>query len=239
MTPVASRRMRRHEQALPAARAAAARPAPAPPRWSRRRGVLSVFAAFAAVGFAASYIGPMGSALSVAKADEAVPVTLYATGLGDIQSLQLQAGEGEPEAVTFDRGGYSVHLIPKPTPTPTAPVKSTTVRSGWVPPFVTPDPGSAQSIAYGMVSARGWSDEQFSCLVALWNKESGWRVNAYNRSSGAYGIPQALPGSKMGSAGADWETNAATQISWGLGYIGARYGTPCGAWAHSQSTGWY
>ena len=64
-------------------------------------------------------------------------------------------------------------------------------------------------------------------------------MNAYNASSGAYGIPQALPGSKMATAGADWETNAATQIEWGLGYVQGRYGTPCGAWAHSQDVGWY
>ncbi len=207
-------------------------------RWSRRRSVVGVFAALAVVGFAAAYVGPMGSALTQAKADEAVPVTLYATGLGDIQSLELAAADEAAEPAALDRGGYSVYVTPKPTPTPT-PVKSTSGGSGWTPPFVTPDPGSAQAIAYDMVRARGWGDDQFSCLVALWNKESGWRVNAYNRSSGAYGIPQALPGSKMGSAGADWETSASTQISWGLGYIGGRYGTPCGAWGHSQSTGWY
>lgn len=97
----------------------------------------------------------------------------------------------------------------------------------------------AQSIAKGMLASYGWGGDQFSCLVSLWNKESGWNVSAYNAGSGAYGIPQALPGSKMGSAGADWQTNAATQISWGLGYIQGRYGTPCGAWGHSQSTGWY
>jgi resuscitation-promoting factor RpfB len=98
--------------------------------------------------------------------------------------------------------------------------------------------GSAQQIAAGMVSARGWSSDQFSCLVSLWNKESGWRTNAAN-PSGAYGIPQALPGSKMASAGSDWQTNAATQISWGLGYIASVYGSPCSAWAHSQATNWY
>jgi len=238
MTPVTSRRMRRHEQAPPAAPAVAVRPAPVAPRWSRRRGVLGVFAALAAVGFVVSYIGPMGHALSEAKADEPLPVTLYATGLGDIQSLQLLPGEGQSEAVSFDRGGYTVYVAPKPTPTLAAVAKPTST-SGWTPPFVTPDPGSAQAIAYDMVRGRGWGDDQFSCLVALWNRESGWRVNAFNRSSGAYGIPQALPGSKMGSAGADWETSAATQITWGLGYIGGRYGTPCGAWSHSQSTGWY
>lgn len=101
-----------------------------------------------------------------------------------------------------------------------------------------PSSGSAQDIAHGMVLAQGWGEDQFSCLVSLWNRESGWRTNAAN-PSGAYGIPQALPGSKMASAGADWATNPATQISWGLGYIEARYGTPCGAWGHSQSSGWY
>jgi hypothetical protein len=75
--------------------------------------------------------------------------------------------------------------------------------------------------------------------VALWNKESHWNVYAHNVRSGAYGIPQALPGDKMATAGADWATNPATQITWGLGYIGGRYGTPCGAWGHSQAKGWY
>jgi uncharacterized protein YabE (DUF348 family) len=98
--------------------------------------------------------------------------------------------------------------------------------------------GTAQQIAAGMVAARGWGSDQFSCLVSLWNKESGWRTNAAN-PSGAYGIPQALPGSKMASAGADWQTSARTQITWGLGYIAAVYGTPCSAWAHSQATNWY
>jgi hypothetical protein len=101
------------------------------------------------------------------------------------------------------------------------------------------DPASAQGIARSMMAASyGWGDDQFACLVALWNKESGWRVNAAN-PSGAYGIPQALPGSKMASAGADWQTNPATQIAWGLGYIAGRYGNACGAWSHSQSVGWY
>ncbi|KAF2414058.1 16S rRNA pseudouridylate synthase [Microbacterium sp. B35-04] len=100
-------------------------------------------------------------------------------------------------------------------------------------------PADAQATARAMLGNYGWGDDQFGCLVSLWNKESGWNYQAYNRSSGAYGIPQALPGSKMGSAGADWQTNPATQIAWGLGYISGRYGTPCGAWGHSQSTGWY
>ncbi|QUW20004.1 transglycosylase SLT domain-containing protein [Agrococcus sp. Marseille-Q4369] len=90
-----------------------------------------------------------------------------------------------------------------------------------------------------MVLSRGWGEDQYSCLYSLWQKESNWNVYAQNRSSGAYGIPQSLPGSKMASAGADWQTNPVTQITWGLGYISGRYGTPCGAWAHSQRVGWY
>jgi uncharacterized protein YabE (DUF348 family) len=99
-------------------------------------------------------------------------------------------------------------------------------------------PTAAMALARAMVAARGWSSTQFSCLVSLWNKESGWRVHAAN-PSGAYGIPQALPGAKMASAGPDWQNNANTQINWGLGYIASRYGTPCGAWAHSQAANWY
>ena len=129
--------------------------------------------------------------------------------------------------------GYLVEKFVEPEP------ESDPAAAGWAPPAVVPDPGSAQAYAAGAVAARGWGSGEFDCLVALWNKESGWRVNAMNPSSGAYGIPQALPGSKMATAGADWATNAATQIEWGLGYITGRYGTPCGAWAHSQSVGWY
>jgi hypothetical protein len=98
--------------------------------------------------------------------------------------------------------------------------------------------GEAQEIAKSMMAGRGWGDDQFSCLVILWNRESGWRTTA-GRIDGPYGIPQSNPGSKMASAGADWETSATTQITWGLGYIAGRYGTPCGAWEHFQTVGWY
>jgi len=94
-----------------------------------------------------------------------------------------------------------------------------------------------RTVARAMLAERG-QDGQFSCLNSLWNKESGWRVSAAN-PSGAFGIPQALPGSKMSSAGADWRTNPATQIRWGLDYIAGRYGNPCAAWSHSQAVNWY
>lgn len=205
--------------------------------------MLGVFAAFAALAFVVAYIGPTGASLSKARAQERTPITLYSSTLGDAQ--RLQPGEGtaghSTAATTLDRGGYRVHVTPKPTPTPEPEpeLAESSSAAGWSPPFVSPDPGTAQAIAYDMVLARGWGDDQFACLVALWNRESGWRVNAYNAGSGAYGIPQSLPGSKMASAGPDWETNPATQITWGLNYIGGRYGDPCGAWAHSESVGWY
>ena len=96
-----------------------------------------------------------------------------------------------------------------------------------------------QAYAKERCYAYGWSESDFNCLVSLWNKESGWNVTAKNRNSGAYGIPQALPGSKMASAGSDYLTNYKTQIDWGLNYIKSRYGTPTAAWQHSQSKGWY
>jgi hypothetical protein len=99
--------------------------------------------------------------------------------------------------------------------------------------------GDPRAIAQALLPSYGFSADQFSCLDALWTKESGWDVHADNPSSSAYGIPQALPGSKMATAGADWAEDPATQVKWGLGYIRDSYGSPCGAWAHSQSYNWY
>lgn len=99
--------------------------------------------------------------------------------------------------------------------------------------------GDPRDIARALLGEFGFGQDQFGCLDSLYMRESGWRVDADNPYSSAYGIPQALPGSKMASAGADWETNPVTQIRWGLGYIKDRYGSPCGAWAHSQGHGWY
>jgi len=102
-----------------------------------------------------------------------------------------------------------------------------------------PDPGTAQSTAYSIMGSFGFSSQTyFGCLQDIWNRESGWRYDAEN-ASGAYGIPQALPGSKMASAGADWQTDPATQIRWGLGYIKNVYGNPCSAWAFEEANGYY
>lgn len=183
-------------------------------RHQRRRHSLPIFAFVAAMAFVF---------VSVIAPDDAMLASASTPAYSDVelQSLSLSAGY----ATEVTRDGYTVTkkviVVPKPA----------RVRA-------TGDAGAAQAIAYEMVKARGWGDEQFACLVDLFNRESHWNVYAAN-PSGAYGIPQALPGSKMASAGADWQTNPATQITWGLGYIAGRYGTPCGAWQASETKGWY
>jgi hypothetical protein len=159
------------------------------------------------------------------------------------QALDVGA-DYQPVAVEHEE--YTATLPPKPTPTPT-PTKTaatTTAAAAAAPvtaaaPAAPPAaPGTAQAWAQQYLASMGMGDDQFSCLVSLWNRESGWNTHASN-PSGAYGIPQALPGSKMSSAGPDWQNSYETQIKWGMGYITGRYTNPCGAWAHSQSTGWY
>jgi hypothetical protein len=127
-------------------------------------------------------------------------------------------------------------LAPKGTPLPTKTPKKDPA------PITVGNPvpvGEAQRIARKLLPGFGFEPStHFGCLVQLWDRESGWRVNAAN-PSGAYGIPQALPGSKMANAGPNWRTNPTTQIKWGLGYIKSRYKTPCGAWSAFRSQGWY
>ena len=90
-----------------------------------------------------------------------------------------------------------------------------------------------------VINTYGWSEYDFQCLVNLWERESGWNPNSHNKSSGAHGIPQSLPASRMASEGADYYTNGYTQIRWGLKYIKGRYGSPANAWSHFQSKNWY
>lgn len=96
-----------------------------------------------------------------------------------------------------------------------------------------------QQYAETLCNSYGWSATDVDCLINLWNKESGWNPYAYNPSTGAYGIPQALPASKMATKGSDYQTNYQTQIKWGLSYISSRYGNPQTAWNHWLSKGWY
>jgi hypothetical protein len=121
-------------------------------------------------------------------------------------------------------------VTPSHSPAPTASPSASPTTAG---------SGSPQQIAQGLLGSFGWSSSQFACLNPLWEHESGWSVTAENAASGAYGIPQATPGSRMSSAGPDWQTNATTQIKWGLQYIKSTYGSPCAAYSHEQATGWY
>jgi hypothetical protein len=117
--------------------------------------------------------------------------------------------------------------------------------SGATVPYTGPIPSSCgefsgnRATGCALMLNAGFKIDQFPCLNKLWTKESGWNHRAENSGSGAYGIPQAYPGSKMGSVASDWRTNPATQIKWGLGYIKGRYDTPCGAWSHFQNSGSY
>ncbi len=199
---------------------------------SRRRQVsLPFFASIAALAFV---LVAVTSPISQTQAAQAAI-------LAEIEKLPTQqlaiAGTG---STALTRDSYSVTapviIAPPPPPPPTAAAKP---GGRAAPAAGAPDPGTAKAIAFDMVAARGWGTEQYDCLVSLWTRESGWNVYAHNKSSGAYGIPQSLPGSKMASAGADWATNPATQITWGLGYIAGRYSNPCGAWNASETKGWY
>jgi hypothetical protein len=216
-------------------------PVSSEPKRSRRssgkgRPVVVGFAFLAAIGLALVSVGPYSSLK--ASADRAPHVVDRFAG----QPVQALDTTDATPAASIARDSFTVTAPPPPKPSPT-PTPSSTGSSdsdsdsdSGAPAVGTPDPGSAQAYA---LTALGGDQTQFACLVALWNKESHWNVYAYNASSGAYGIPQALPGSKMASAGPDWQDNAQTQVDWGLGYIDGRYGNPCGAWSHSESTGWY
>jgi hypothetical protein len=169
---------------------------------------------------------------------------------------QSLTASGESSAIARD--GYTVTDPPAPEPVPVpavvaapapkdddeddeagapaAPAASAGCEANVVPTPGPPAPGSLQDIAYQAVIGYGWGEQNYYYLLALWNRESGWNPAAHNASSGAHGIPQALPGSKMGPG---WESDPNVQIDWGLRYIAGSYGTPCEAWAHSEDYNWY
>ncbi len=210
---------------------------------------MAVIAVIVVIGVAvgASVFAPGTSAFSAVQAIELVP--------GSHTMAALEAEREQLIAMTTAARTLTVVAKPKlasPTQVAAADVAAGTgagagtgtgagAGSGGV-VYVTstpPDPGTAQSTAYNMMASFGFSPQTyFGCLVDIWNRESGWVYDAEN-ASGAYGIPQALPGSKMSSAGADWQTDPATQIRWGLGYIKATYGNPCSAWAFEEANGYY
>jgi hypothetical protein len=172
---------------------------------------------------------------SHATASSIAPQTVQADTAHQIRAIQASALQAQlrQEAQARARKAAQARAAAKAKAARQAAQASSSAASAATPQ------GDPQQIAEGMLGSYGWSSSQFSCLQPLWNQESGWSVTASNPTSGAYGIPQALPGSKMASAGADWQTSAATQIRWGLGYIQSTYGSPCAAWSHEQAYGWY
>ena len=192
---------------------------------------------------------PAGSSPAPASADAA-----YTTTTGQ-QAAAQSSSEGVGQAVMFTRmhslqaGRQQQVAAEKTTAAKAAAAKAAAAKAAAAKAAAqraqsarqaaTTPSGSPQQIAERMLGQFGWSGSQFSCLQPLWEHESGWSVTAENPTSGAYGIPQSLPGAQMASAGADWQSNAATQIRWGLTYIQGRYGSPCGAWAHEESDNWY
>jgi hypothetical protein len=198
-----------------------------------------------AVAVGAKVLAPRSGAFSAVQAIEMVP--------GSHTMVELETERAQLIAMTTAARTLTVVAKPKlaspaevaaanpSTGTGTGAGSGTGSGGGGV-IYVTstpPNPNTAQSIAYNMMASFGFDPKTyFGCLLDIWNRESGWVYDAEN-ASGAYGIPQALPGSKMATAGADWQTNPATQIKWGLGYIKAIYGNPCGAWAFEEANGYY
>lgn len=146
------------------------------------------------------------------------------------------AAKAKAKAPAVKSEADAVTPVPSPTAAAPAPAPAPTKAAA---PVLVDDPAAAQQYAAAQLAARGWGADQMSCLTQLWDRESSWLTSAENASSGAYGIAQSLPAEKMASTGADYRTNYKTQIRWGLSYIEGRYSNPCGAWAHSESVGWY
>jgi hypothetical protein len=199
-------------------RAAAAQYAVAQRTAAQQRLAKNAAAARAAAAQAAAVLAPADATATAAAASQSPALSAAPQPTATATALTRPASP-RPTATP---AAPARRASPRPTATATAPARS----------------GSPQQIAEAMLGSFGWSSSQFACLDPLWARESGWSVTAEN-PSGAYGIPQALPGDKMASAGPDWQTSAATQIEWGLRYIRGIYGSPCAAWAHEQATGWY
>jgi hypothetical protein len=189
------------------------------PRLPRvRRGAFQpLFSFFFTVGLlAVTVVDPYGGTLTSASAMD------YS---GNVTGGQ-QVDEIAAATVSFARGGFNI-------------IAGSSFQKIYVADAGKPDPGSAKAFAFSLSGQLGWGQDQYSCLVKLWTRESQWNALAQNTQSGAYGIPQALPGSKMASEGSDWATNPETQIRWGVKYILGRYKNPCTALVHSNNLRWY
>jgi hypothetical protein len=182
---------------------------------------------------AAQLITPLSARRRVAAAG--VAAAILAGGSLSASALPLEAAAdvtaAGPVSVSPDAPLTFVRSAVSSTGAPAAP---TGANGGAV-----DDPAGAQAYAASQLASFGWGQDQMSCLVPLWNRESDWRTTAENPTSLAYGIVQSLPAEKMDSVGTDWKTNYQTQVRWGLKYIQDRYGSPCGAWQHELAVDWY
>jgi hypothetical protein len=177
-------------------------------------------------GWPAGAAAPSASGSSQAR--PVAPATSLASALA-VPALAAPAGRSAAAAGQLD--ALDAFLAPdssKPAPAGHRPVH-----------YRRPARLTPKLLARKMLRSFHWSRWQFQWLNQLWSRESSWNVHASNPYSGAYGIPQAVPGSKMASAGPHWESSARTQIRWGMDYIKGRYGSPYGAWEHELATGWY
>jgi soluble lytic murein transglycosylase-like protein len=208
----------------------------------RRTGIVLPAAAIAAgvvavVTIATYLVSPNGSgANSLAQAIDALPQN-HSIALLEQERQQIIVMDAA--ASTMSTAANPVVVSPKQVEASSSAAanNSATSQDTTAPPPV--DPGSAQQIAYSLLPAYGFSQAtQWSCLDDLWQQESSWQYDAEN-ASGAYGIPQSLPASKMGEVASDYLTDPTTQIKWGLEYITQTYGTPCDAWGHEEADGWY
>jgi hypothetical protein len=228
--------------APPASPAAAPAPAvPARHRASRRAVPWRLGVAVAVTGAAVATTGAATTGV-LPLAAEAGDGGAARTGALDLSPATTSAVSSATAAALRERGETQVSRSDRRTPVDprkAALLGNESRSGGQVSRTEEIGGGDPRSIAQALLPQFGFGADQFPCLDALWTKESGWDVHADNPTSSAYGIPQSLPGEKMATVGADWADNPATQIRWGLGYIKASYGNPCGAWAHSQSYNWY
>jgi hypothetical protein len=173
-------------------------------------------------------IDSLGNSGSVALLEQERQTLIEMTAAAKTLTVASRPATADPE-----------EILEAQDSTTTASSSQTTGGTGVTTTAPPADPTAAEATGQAMLASFGFDTTQWPCLYDLWERESGWNVYAENGASGAYGIPQSLPGDKMASAGPDWQTDAATQISWGLGYIKSVYGTPCAAWSNEEAYGYY
>ena len=202
-------------------------------RWSRRRGVTGAFAAFAAVVCAGAYVAPLGATVADANAAEVETVSLYAETAGDTQTYV--AASADASAAAFDRSSmtYSVYVKPKPKPTPT--VEASTASSGSSSSAAASPKYTGGGSKTEWLTAAGIAEGDWSYVDYIATRESGWNPNATNPSSGACGLIQAYPCSKVPGNG----YNPVDNLRWANGYAVGRYGSWAGAYDFWTANHWW